>query len=61
MILYQNAIRALSRCFHMQIMLQHIEVRWAHQEFFKKKKKSARGTSFIRNNKIPIPWDSPVF
>lgn len=38
MILYQNAIRSVSKCHHMQIMLQHTEVPWAQQEFSRKQK-----------------------
>jgi len=38
-ILYQNTIKAVSKCYHMQIMLQHTEVPWAHQELSRKEKK----------------------
>lgn len=36
--LYQNAIGSVSKCHHMQIMLQHIEVPCAQQEFSRKQK-----------------------
>lgn len=52
MILYQNAIRAVSKCYHMQIMLKHTEVPWAQQEFSRKnKKKFCKGNKFDQKQK----------